>query len=421
MVLNDAMTSASLSPTNPGSGQSFSVTGYQTVVNLPQSLASAAAAVQPTLAGSATAQIDASGATPATTSEGPLDFSVPIPSPVPAAGVTLSLPTAPATVSGFSATGGPVTIKEDSSASLTLTISGSPLTLTCTAYPNDTVTPSGITTTTPSASPISPVIAVAAGSSTTTSMSSASTSTSSAAPTTLTTSLSGGGQSGTTLALSPGTAVTDQATLSGANAASAGGTVTYRVFSLSFSSYHFSHAFSSWYGWGWQPASSPDQVSVTNGSVPASSPVTLGTGVYFWRVSYSGDANNRPARTEQGAETEIVLPDYCPTGLSWLSVKCFSHAQGYGGNGNGNGGHGYGNGQSSGDGGHSYGNGNGNGNGQSSGDNGHSYGNGNGNGNGNGSGDGGHSYGNGGGNGSGDSGQHDYHWGNGGMMGWIGH
>ncbi len=47
-------------------------------------------------------------------------------------------------------------------------MSGAPLSLTCTAYPNDTVTPSGITTSTPSASPIAPVIAVAGGGSTTT-------------------------------------------------------------------------------------------------------------------------------------------------------------------------------------------------------------------------------------------------------------
>ena len=65
------MTSATVSPAAPSAGQSFSITGYQTLVNLPSSLASAAAPLQPTLTGSATAQIDASGATPATTPEGP--------------------------------------------------------------------------------------------------------------------------------------------------------------------------------------------------------------------------------------------------------------------------------------------------------------------------------------------------------------
>ena len=96
-------------------------------MNLPASLAGAAAALQPNLTGSATAQIDASGATPATTSEGPLNFNVPIPSPVPDAGVSLSLPSTPATVSGFTATSAAITIQEDASASLSLTVAGNAL------------------------------------------------------------------------------------------------------------------------------------------------------------------------------------------------------------------------------------------------------------------------------------------------------
>ncbi len=190
VVLNDAMTSATLDPAAPSAGQSFSIDGYQTVVNLPSSLASAAAALAPTLTGSATAQIDASGATPATTPEGPLDFNVPIPNPVPDAGVALELPSTPATVSGFTATSGAITIQEDSAASVSLSVAGSALSLDCTAYPNDSVTPSGITTSTPTASPIAPVIAVAGGGSTTTTT---------VAPVTTTTkapSTSGGGGSG---------------------------------------------------------------------------------------------------------------------------------------------------------------------------------------------------------------------------------
>jgi hypothetical protein len=132
-------------------------------VNIPASLAGAAAALQPNLMGSATAQIDATGATPAKTPEGPLNFNVTIPSPVPTDGVTLTLPSPAATVGGFTATSTAITIQEDASASLTLTVSGAPLALTCTAYPNNTITPSGITTATPSASPIAPVIAVAGG------------------------------------------------------------------------------------------------------------------------------------------------------------------------------------------------------------------------------------------------------------------
>jgi hypothetical protein len=157
-----------LSPANPTSGQAFSLTGYQTVVNLPNSLASAAAAVSPSLSGSATAQIDATGATPATTPEGPLDFNVPFPSPIPDSGVSLSLPSTPATIPGFTATSGAITIQEDSSASLSLTVAGNALALTCTAYPNNSVTPSGITTSAPTAQPLAPIIALAGGGSTAT-------------------------------------------------------------------------------------------------------------------------------------------------------------------------------------------------------------------------------------------------------------
>ena len=50
-------------------------------------------------------------------------------------------------------------------------------------------------------------------------------------PTTLLTSLSGGGTTGTTITVPPNTAVTNSATLPGANTATAGGTVTYGVYS----------------------------------------------------------------------------------------------------------------------------------------------------------------------------------------------
>ncbi len=164
VVLNDAMTSATLSPAAPTAGQSFSVTGYQTVVNLPAALAGAAAALSPTLTGSATTQIDASGATPATTPQGPFTFNVTIPSPVPDDGVPLSLPDTPSTVSGFTATAPDITIQQDSNAGLSLTVAGSALTLTCQSYPNNSVVPSGVTTSSPTVPAISPVIAVAGSS-----------------------------------------------------------------------------------------------------------------------------------------------------------------------------------------------------------------------------------------------------------------
>ncbi len=162
IALNGAVTSATLSPADPTSGQSFSITGYQTVVNIPQSLATAAQALGGNLQGSATTQVDATGATPAKIAEGPLNFNVPIPSPVPSVGVTLSLPTPASTVGPFTASSSSITIQEDSAASLTLVVSGSNLSLVCSAYPDNSV-PSGIVTSAPSGSPIAPVIAIAGG------------------------------------------------------------------------------------------------------------------------------------------------------------------------------------------------------------------------------------------------------------------
>jgi hypothetical protein len=294
VVLNDAVTSASLSPSSPGAGQAFSLSGYQTTVNLPSSLASAAAAVSSTLAGSATAQIDAVGATPATTAVGPFDFNTPFPSPIPDAGVTLQLPSTPETVNGFTATSGQVVIQEDSAATLTLSVAGNDLALTCTAYPNNSVTPSGVTTSTPTVSPIAPVIAVTGGTPPVTT------------PGTATSSLSGNGQSGGTIVVPWGTPVSDQALLGGTNAFRAGGTVTYAVFSLTYSPFWQPFNFGPPSLWSWQPIGFAGLVSVVSGSVPASLPVSLPTGIYLWQALYSGDAFNPPSTSTEGLATEIV-------------------------------------------------------------------------------------------------------------------
>ncbi len=112
------------------------------------------------------------------------------------------------------------------------------------------------------------------------------------APTTLTTSLSGGGSKGATITVPPGTSVTDSATLTGANVATAGGTVTYSVFSDAACKVS---------------AGSPSTVNVTGGAVPNSNPVTLSTpGTYYWVASYSGDSTNGASASSCGSETETV-------------------------------------------------------------------------------------------------------------------
>jgi hypothetical protein len=178
---------------------------------------------------------------------------------------------------------------------LTLMVAGNALNLTCTAYPNNSVTPSGITATAPTANPIAPVIAVAGGTPPV------------VAPTTLTTSLSGGGKSGGTIMVPWATPVSDQATLSGANSSRAGGTVTYALYSYTHSFFQlFPFGPLSMNNWWWQPIGFAGLASVTSGSVPASEPVSLPAGIYLWQALYSGDTLNDPSSGTDGLATEIV-------------------------------------------------------------------------------------------------------------------
>jgi hypothetical protein len=113
-----------------------------------------------------------------------------------------------------------------------------------------------------------------------------------ASKTKISTSLSGGGQTGSSITVPANTPVTDSATLSGANTATATGTVTYRVYSDRDCE---------------ESAGATSKVTVTAGSVPASSAVTLSKSrTYYWQASYSGDTNNAPSRSSCGSETETV-------------------------------------------------------------------------------------------------------------------
>ena len=114
-------------------------------------------------------------------------------------------------------------------------------------------------------------------------------------PTTLATSLSGGGSSGGSISVDPDTSVHDAATLSGANAASAGGTVTYGVYSDSSCD---------------DLAYPAGTVTVTAGTVPASSDVSItALGTYYWEAAYSGDTTNVASSSGcTEVETVMVLP-----------------------------------------------------------------------------------------------------------------
>jgi hypothetical protein len=150
-------------------------------------------------------------------------------------------------------------------------------------------------------------------------------------PTTLTTVLSGSGKFGggrcwwlgDFITVFSGASVTDSATLSGANAASAGGTVTYTVYPYDF-----------WSIWGFghkDSVASGGTVTVTKGTVPNSNPVVLPPGLYVWEASYSGDALNAPSTSQWDSEIEYVVPvPSCKHGWSFgLNGGCRSNGHGH--------------------------------------------------------------------------------------------
>jgi hypothetical protein len=123
-------------------------------------------------------------------------------------------------------------------------------------------------------------------------------------PTSLATSLSGGSASGATISVPAGTAVTDQGTLGGTNAATARGMITYSVYSDDQCT---------------EPVGVTDTESVSDGSVSASQPFTASTpGTYYWLASYSGAFNNGDSTSTCGSEIETVTspPAHIKVGLS---------------------------------------------------------------------------------------------------------
>ncbi|MEW5991912.1 MAG: hypothetical protein AB1736_11285 [Chloroflexota bacterium] len=111
---------------------------------------------------------------------------------------------------------------------------------------------------------------------------------------TINTLLSGQGQEGQEITVQIGNTVTDGAVLTG-ETATAGGTVTYTVYSDP-------DCESEWADGG--------TVAVVNGVVPDSDPVLFDeAGTFYWRASYSGDANNEPATSDCLEEVvHVVVP-----------------------------------------------------------------------------------------------------------------
>ena len=121
------------------------------------------------------------------------------------------------------------------------------------------------------------------------------------AATTLATLLSGGGRSHEEISVLEGTAVTDNATLSGENASKAGGTVTYDVYSEKECKTLVAEA---------------GKVTVSSGSVVASSEEKLKAGTYYWQGTYSGDTNNLGSSSTCGKEILTVNKTLLATSLA---------------------------------------------------------------------------------------------------------
>jgi hypothetical protein len=163
IVLNGVTTSGTITPASPAAGTQFNLTNYQSLVSLPSSIASAAQALGNTaIVGTAGVKVDATGATPASVAAGSISINAPLPSPIPTTGIPLMLPATAGTVGPFTATGGAVSLTVDPAVNLTLTVSGSQLSLVCKPYPNNTA-PTGISSAAPPGSAASPVIASTTG------------------------------------------------------------------------------------------------------------------------------------------------------------------------------------------------------------------------------------------------------------------
>jgi hypothetical protein len=113
------------------------------------------------------------------------------------------------------------------------------------------------------------------------------------AKTALSTKLSGEGKEAEELIVSEGSKVKDKATLSGTNSSSAGGKLLYKIYSDKECKSLVKEA---------------GEVTVTSGSVPASSEVELSAGTYYWQATYKGDSLHKESTSACGVEIARVHP-----------------------------------------------------------------------------------------------------------------
>lgn len=123
------------------------------------------------------------------------------------------------------------------------------------------------------------------------------------AKTTLTTTLSGEGKEGTELTVLEGAKVKDAATLGGGHSSSASGEVVYKIYSDKECKTLIKEA---------------GEVTVTSGSVPASTELELEGGkTYYWQATYKGDSLHQESTSSCGSETlDVKIATSLTTTLS---------------------------------------------------------------------------------------------------------
>ena len=115
-----------------------------------------------------------------------------------------------------------------------------------------------------------------------------------------TTNQSGGGISGSSLTVPQGTAVSDQAHISGSAAANATGTVTYNLYKDSKCTV---------------AAAAGSVASVVKGVAGSSTAVKPAAGTYYWKATYSGDAADDASTSACGSEVLVVALSSTTLGL----------------------------------------------------------------------------------------------------------
>ncbi len=125
------------------------------------------------------------------------------------------------------------------------------------------------------------------------------------------TTLAGGGQSGPSITVLPNTPVTDTAVITGTNASTATGVVTYTVFADAGCTQQI-RAFTV----------GTDVRAVAGGSAGASGAVALPLGTYYFRATYSGDETHAPAQSTCGGEVlTAAVPPPPPPPNSGFTIK----------------------------------------------------------------------------------------------------